>query len=97
MSARSSSPSRQMAQPQFLIRLRAIHWDPAHWARMCLQTFGKALTRLWGRDVMLYVGGVSFFSMLAIFPALALLKAATSAISLSKSLRAIPINFNCSS
>jgi membrane protein len=70
---RSSSPSAQMAQPRFITRLRAIHWDPAHWARMSLQTFGKALTRLWGRDVMLYVGGVSFFSMLAIFPALAIL------------------------
>jgi len=34
---------------------------------------GKALTRLWGRDVMLYTGGVSFFSLLAIFPALAIL------------------------
>jgi membrane protein len=34
---------------------------------------GRALTRLWGRDVMLYTGGVSFFVMLAIFPALALL------------------------
>jgi membrane protein len=34
---------------------------------------GRALTRLWGRDVMLYTGGVSFFSLLAIFPALAIL------------------------
>jgi membrane protein len=34
---------------------------------------GKALSRLWGRDVMLYTGGVSFFIMLAIFPALAIL------------------------
>jgi membrane protein len=32
----------------------------------------RALTRLWGRDVMLYVGGVSFFALLAVFPALAL-------------------------
>jgi membrane protein len=30
-------------------------------------------SRLWGRDVMLYTGGVSFFVMLAIFPALAIL------------------------
>ncbi|WP_411288856.1 YihY/virulence factor BrkB family protein [Phenylobacterium sp.] len=56
-----------------LRRLRVIHWDPAHWARVSLQTFGKALARLWGRDVMLYTGGVSFFIMLAIFPALAIL------------------------
>ena len=34
---------------------------------------GKALGRLWGRDVMLYVGGVSFFAMLAVFPAVAIL------------------------
>ena len=62
-----------MAQPRFITRLRGIEWDPTHWLRMSLQTLGKALTRLWGRDVMLYVGGVSFFSMLAIFPALAIL------------------------
>jgi membrane protein len=29
--------------------------------------------RLWGRDVMLFTGGVSFFVMLAIFPALAIM------------------------
>ncbi len=62
-----------MAQTRFITRLRAIDWDPTHWVRMTLQTMGRALTRLWGRDVMLYVGGVSFFSMLAIFPALAIL------------------------
>ena len=33
----------------------------------------RALIRLWGRDVMLYVGGVSFFALLAVFPALTLL------------------------
>jgi membrane protein len=40
---------------------------------MGLLVLGRALTRLWGRDVMLYTGGVSFFVMLAIFPALAIL------------------------
>lgn len=34
---------------------------------------GRALARLWGRDVMLYVGGVSFFALLAVFPAVALI------------------------
>jgi membrane protein len=38
-----------------------------------IKVLGKALGRLWGRDVMLYVGGVSFFSMLAVFPAVAIL------------------------
>jgi membrane protein len=56
-----------------LTRLRAIDWDPALWVRVSLQIAGKSLTRLWGRDVMLYVGGVSFFALLAVFPALAIL------------------------
>jgi membrane protein len=33
---------------------------------------GRTLSRMWGRDVMLYTGGVSFFIMLAIFPAIAI-------------------------
>ena len=44
-----------------------------HWARVTFLVISRALTRLWGRDVMLYTGGVSFFAMLAIFPTLALL------------------------
>lgn len=48
-------------------------WDPGLWIRLALHTLAKALARLWGRDVMLYTGGVSFFVMLAIFPALAIL------------------------
>ncbi len=53
-------------------RLRAHEWDPVHGVRLGLFVMGKALTRMWGRDVMLYTGGVSFFIMLAIFPALAI-------------------------
>lgn len=41
--------------------------------RLLAGVLGRALVRLWGRDVMLYVGGVSFFALLAVFPALALL------------------------
>jgi len=59
-------------------RLRSIDWDPTHWLRIALHTLGKALLRLWGRDVMLYTGGVSFFVMLAIFPALAIAMGAIS-------------------
>jgi membrane protein len=54
-------------------RFRARDWDPVHALRLTLTILGKALSRLWGRDVMLYTGGVSFFVMLAIFPALAIL------------------------
>ena len=58
---------------RLLARLRSIDWDPAHWLRMGLIVFWKALTRIWGRDVMLYTGGVSFYALLAIFPALAII------------------------
>jgi membrane protein len=54
-------------------RFRLVDLDPIHWFRVGLSTFGRALSRLWGRDVMLYTGGVSFFALLAIFPALAIL------------------------
>ena len=43
-----------------------------------LNTLAQALSRLWGRDVMLYTGGVSFFSLLALFPTLAILITANS-------------------
>lgn len=57
-----------------LIRgLRERDWDPVHALRLGLTVLGRALSRLWGRDVMLYNGGVSFFVMLAIFPALAII------------------------
>jgi membrane protein len=62
-----------MKPTEALERVRAIDWDPLHWLRWSLRVSGKALTRLWGRDVMLYVGGVSFFALLAAFPALAIL------------------------
>jgi membrane protein len=62
-----------MPAVRILSRLRNMDWDPLHWLRTALIVLGRALTRLWGRDVMLYTGGVSFFVMLAIFPALAIL------------------------
>jgi membrane protein len=54
-------------------QLRTRDWDPVHVAAGVLSVLGKALSRLWGRDVMLYTGGVSFFIMLAIFPAIAIM------------------------
>src|SRR3954467_7156348 len=62
-----------MTATRFISRLRAVQWDPTYWIRVSLLTLGRALTRLWGRDVMLYTGGVSFFILLAIFPALAIM------------------------
>lgn len=40
-----------------------------YWLRLS----GRAFARSWGRDVMLYTGGVSFFALLAVFPAIAIL------------------------
>jgi membrane protein len=40
--------------------------------RNVVLVLGRTLSRMWGRDVMLYTGGVSFFIMLAIFPAIAI-------------------------
>lgn len=42
-------------------------------ARLCLGVLNRAFRRALDRDVMLYVGGVSFFALLAVFPALSLL------------------------
>ncbi|PIB92185.1 ribonuclease BN [Caulobacter sp. FWC2] len=64
---------RRMQDPQHQIRWRDLQLDPIHWVREILRVLGLALSRLWGRDVMLYVGGVSFFALLAVFPGLAIL------------------------
>jgi len=49
---------------------QAVRWAaPALWGRLAV----KAFARSWGRDVMLYTGGVSFFALLAVFPAIAIL------------------------
>lgn len=61
-----------MTPAELIRRIRAQDWDPVHIARVVLLVLGRALSRLWGRDVMLYTGGVSFFVMLAIFPAIAI-------------------------
>ncbi|WP_433950712.1 YihY/virulence factor BrkB family protein [Brevundimonas bullata] len=42
---------------------------PLFWSKLAVRAF----TRSWGRDVMLYTGGVSFFALLAVFPAIAIL------------------------
>jgi membrane protein len=54
-------------------RLGSVDYDPVHWAPRAAQVMVRAFTRLFGRDVMLYTGGVSFFALLAVFPALAIL------------------------
>jgi membrane protein len=47
--------------------------SPSVPAKTLLGVVRRALGRLWGRDVMLYTGGVSFYAMLAGVPGLAIL------------------------
>ena len=48
----------------------AARWAvPGLWGRLAVRAFARS----WGRDVMLYTGGVSFFALLAVFPAIAIL------------------------
>lgn len=53
--------------------LHHLSLNPAHWLMASQRVAWRALTRLWGRNVMLYTGGVSFFALLAAFPAVAIL------------------------
>ena len=55
--------------------------NPLALIRVSLGAVRRALGRLWGRDVMLYTGGVSFYAMLAGFPALAILVSVYSLLS----------------
>lgn len=52
------------------VNLQNLDLDPIHWVQATIEVLTKALQRLWGRDVMLYTGGVSFWIMLAVFPML---------------------------
>ncbi|UQV18270.1 YihY/virulence factor BrkB family protein [Brevundimonas albigilva] len=48
---------------------RTVLKAPDFWGRLAVRAFARS----WGRDVMLYTGGVSFFALLAVFPAIAIL------------------------
>lgn len=48
---------------------RSVLTAPGFWGRLAARAFARS----WGRDVMLYTGGVSFFALLAVFPAIAIL------------------------
>jgi membrane protein len=57
-------PTIDPAPPLRDPRTRVRRWSALAW---------RALCRNWGRDVMLYTGGVSFYALLAVFPALSIL------------------------
>lgn len=68
-------PSRPAALPELSTesRRRIISFlellSPFFWGPLLVRAFARS----WGRDVMLYTGGVTFFALLALFPAIAIL------------------------
>jgi membrane protein len=62
-----------MSEPMNWRRLASAGYDPSNWAFAAAQVAVKAFRRLFGRDVMLYAGGVSFYALLAAFPAIAIM------------------------
>ncbi len=54
-------------------RLAEFDYVPTHWAHAVLRVAGRSWRRTQNRKAALYVGGVCFYAMLAIFPALAIL------------------------
>jgi membrane protein len=54
-------------------RLAAFEYDPTHWATAVLRVAGRSWRRTQNRSAALYVGGVCFYALLAIFPALAIM------------------------
>src|SRR5215469_14320587 len=53
-------------------RLAEFDYDPTHWANAALRVAGRSWHRTQNRKAALYTGGVCFYAMLAIFPALAI-------------------------
>jgi membrane protein len=54
-------------------RLAEFDYDPTHWAAAVLRVAGRSWRRTQNRSAALYVGGVCFYALLAIFPALAIM------------------------
>ena len=53
-------------------RIAEFDYDPTHWAHAVLRVAGRSWHRTQNRKAALYTGGVCFYAMLAIFPALAI-------------------------
>ncbi len=48
-------------------------YDPTHWVAAVVRVAGRSWRRSQNRNAALYVGGVCFYALLAVFPALAIL------------------------
>ena len=62
-----NSPRPAQADHTLFLDRRSL--SPRFWGGLLVRAFSRS----WGRDVMLYTGGVTFFALLAIFPAIAIL------------------------
>ncbi len=76
--------SRPTRGPDSLARSAVLRAAPPHvrapspeetltFMRAAMLLVRRSFLRIWGRDCMLYTGGVSFFALLAVFPALTIL------------------------
>jgi membrane protein len=54
-------------------RLSELDYHPAHWVLGALGVAGRSWRRSQNRSAALYVGGVCFYALLAVFPALAIM------------------------
>jgi membrane protein len=54
-------------------RIAEFDYDPTHWAQAVVRVAGRSWHRTQNRKAALYAGGVCFYAMLAIFPALAII------------------------
>ena len=54
-------------------RLAEFDYDPTHWAAAILRVAIRAWRRSQNRNASLYVGGVCFYALLAVFPAFAIM------------------------
>jgi membrane protein len=54
-------------------RIAEFDYDPSHWVHAVLRVAGRSWHRTQNRKAALYTGGVCFYAMLAIFPALAII------------------------
>ncbi len=54
-------------------RLAVFDYDPTHWAAAILRVAIRAWRRSQNRNAALYVGGVCFYALLAVFPAFAIM------------------------
>ena len=69
----AASPEGAMGRSMNWFRWAEFDYDPRTWPSAVLRVGGRAWRRSQNRNAALYVGGVCFYALLAVFPALAIL------------------------